>query len=329
MGCVPPSDDGDENQLPSNPSNPTNPTPPPPPPPPPPPICEDYALTSTFDVTAEALIPGPAYDALQLVRGVRQDPAGTMFMLLDEAGVPIIGTIRDLLPGVLEDKLEDWMNDALTQVGIADELDFIIAMSETTLTKFDLESELVLDPTSGNRTSGVHHARSLRFHPPELDDVVVTLPVGLVLSPVTVERESMGQSHTLVLGTHSFSLGFGQYAYAGLEAIVEQRTGGSLREWLSTVAQCPVVAQAVASRCILSACVGHAEELEELCEKGLDKVAEEIRDRFVALDYEAIRFEEGRASLTTSGLGNGVWQAQIDVGQGLRSVPATFTGVMQ
>jgi len=133
----------------------------------------------------------------------------------------------------------------------------------------------------------------------------------------------------VVVSTHSFSLGFGQYAYAAFEALIQQRTGGSFRQMLRAAANCPAVAQSVASKCVLGVCVGHAAQLEELCEAGLDKLAEEVRDRFVALDYEAIRLEEGRATISGTSLTDGVWDAQIDVGQGLRSVPATFTGTMQ
>ena len=75
---------------------------------------------------------------------------------------------------------------------------------------------------------------------------------------------------------------------------------------------------------MLGVCVGHAAELTEICEAGLDEVVGRIHDKFSALRFDAIHFAAGSATITSGGLTNGVWTAEINAGQGLRHVPATF-----
>jgi len=84
---------------------------------------------------------------------------------------------------------------------------------------------------------------------------------------------------------------------------------------------------------VFGVCVGHRAELLELCERGLDEVVARARGKMEALRFDAIRLEAGEAALSQLGadgvaarLADGVWTAEIDASQGLRPVPATFTG---
>ena len=79
------------------------------------------------------------------------------------------------------------------------------------------------------------------------------------------------------------------------------------------------------NKCVLGVCVGHKAELTSICEAGLDEVVSRIHDQFSALEFDAIHFAAGTATITSTGLTNGTWTAEINAGQGLRHVPATFT----
>jgi hypothetical protein len=276
----------------------------------PPPLATEYTLVSDFDVTAAAVAPGPVYDALSLVRGLREAPADTLFALLDQAGVPAIATLRDALPGVVEDELADLVDDALEGAGVADELDWVIALSETTLTRFALESTLDV-------AAGEHRARAITFHPPGLAAVTLPLPAG-VGADVDVSRAG----DVVTIGAHGFGLPLGELAFQALETTL----GASLRDWLGTVVPCDELAATVADRCLLGVCVGHEDELRDLCALGLDEAAEAIEERFLALDHELVHFDGGAATCALGELVDGRWTAQIDVGAGLRSVPAVFHG---
>ena len=83
---------------------------------------------------------------------------------------------------------------------------------------------------------------------------------------------------------------------------------------------------------MLGVCVGHRAELTEICERGLDEVVARAQAKVEAVRFDAIHLASGTATLVdTDGDGRGerldagVWAAEIDVSQGLRSVPATFT----
>src|SRR4051794_41852652 len=59
---------------------------------PPPPDLEvagTYQIVSTYDFTAAGLLPAPVATYAKAIVGLRTDPAGTLFLLLDEAGGPV------------------------------------------------------------------------------------------------------------------------------------------------------------------------------------------------------------------------------------------------
>lgn len=79
-------------------------------------------------------------------------------------------------------------------------------------------------------------------------------------------------------------------------------------------------------------CVGHTAELTEICERGLDEVVERAHAKFLAYRFDALHLAAGTATLvdadadrTADALTAGRWTTEINAGQGLRAVPATFT----
>jgi hypothetical protein len=298
----------------------------PPPPPPPPMAAGSYQVTSNIDVTAEAVLPEPAAQLVATLRDFSIEPAHTLIDLADEAGVPAIGELRALLPDVLESKLEDWIDDEIAKVRIGgvpvtELAGDAAALAETVLTRFDLESELAIDGTHAT-----HRLTAIDLAPAGLQQRLA-LDVEIATSATATSRAG-----SLAIGDHQFSLGYGEYLWRAVDAAIAAQYGAGIRAAIGSAVNCPHVAQTIASKCVLGMCVGHADLLEELCEAGLDEVVDIAHDKVAALRFDALHFAAGRARLIDSSgdgiadaLAGGVWTAEINAGQGLRPVPATFT----
>lgn len=282
-----------------------------------------YQVTSHIDITIEALLPQPAADIVVTARDFSTNPAHTLISLADSAGVPAVGTIRDYLPDYVESKLEGWINDEIKKLTIAgipvtQMAGELAALAETSLTQVSLESELTI--ANGSAT---HRLTVLDLAPTGLDTQIDlgALP-GDVVTATATAKSSAG---TLTLGNHTFGLAYGEYAWRALEAACTAEYGAGLRETLGTAVNCANIANTVGNKCVLGVCVGHKAELTEICEAGLDEVVDRVHDKFASLKFDAIHFSAGTAKISSQALTGGVWTAEINAGQGLRHVPATFT----
>lgn len=298
--------------------------------PPAPPPVEPPALTGTLHVTThvsltpELLFPTPIEDVVVSLRAFSTAPAHTLLTLADEAGVPALSELRTVLPAALESRLEGWIDAEIAKVKlggvpIPQLAGQAAALAETTLTEVALHSDLTL--AAGQSAS--HRLRALDFSPAGLAYVV---PVGALPQEVVSATATFTQHQTgVALGAHTFGVRYGAHAWAAVDAAIAAQTGASLRETLGQAIECPALAQAVASKCVLGVCVGHAAALTEVCERGLDEVVARARAEMEALRLEAIALEAGRATIVGDALTEGVWTAKLNGGQGLRPVPATFS----
>ena len=130
-----------------------------------------------------------------------------------------------------------------------------------------------------------------------------------------------------------FGLAYGEYAWQGIDAASTALFGGGVRQTLGTVVNCAGLARTVADRCVLGVCVGHETELREICDGGLDAVVGFAHDKLAAMRLDVLHFAKGTAKLVDDdgdGVGDriadGVWQAELNLGLGLRHAPATFSG---
>ncbi|HWO22231.1 MAG TPA: hypothetical protein VNO30_25910 [Kofleriaceae bacterium] len=307
---------------------------PPLPPAPPPPVVTArgaYEVRSTFDLTASAVLPEPAYEVVETLHDFSTAPAHTLIDLAEAAGVPAVAELRAALPDSLESRLEGWIDDRIATVKIngvpvPQVAGQLAALAELPLTQFAIDSTLDV-----HEDGATHRLRTLDFSPAGLNAQV---PVGVLPGDiVAAEVTASCKSNALTLGEHAFGLPYGAYAWRGIEAAVTAQYGAGIRDLLGTAVNCPALADTIASKCILSVCVGHRAQLLELCERGLDEVVGVAQRKMEALRFDAIRLEAGTATLagaaadgTATRLGGGVWTAQINASQGLRPVPAVFTG---
>jgi hypothetical protein len=290
----------------------------------------EYQVTSTVEITIEALLPEPAANLVETLRTFSTNPGQAMFDAAEDAGVPAVGTVRSALPDYLEDKLEGWINTEVAKVTV-DGIPVtqlaanVVAYAETSLTTVAIESELTF--ASGTAT---HRLTALDLAPAGLD---VRLALDAVPSDiVTATATAKTSKSSLTIGDHLFSVSYGEYAWQALEAKVTADHGAGIRATLGAAVNCPLVASRVANKCVLGVCVGHTAELTSICERGLDEIVDRAHAKLASFKFDAFHLEAGHATMVDTSndgiaerLDNGVWTAEINAGQGLRHAPATFT----
>lgn len=299
--------------------------------PPPAPIARgEYQVTSTVEITIEALLPEPAENLVETMRTFSTNPGQAMFDAAEDAGVPAVGTVRAALPSYLEDKLEGWINAEVAKmtvdgVPVMQLAANVVAHAETALSTVAVESEMTF--ATGVAT---HRLTALDLSPAGLD---MRLALDKVPTDITTaEAEAVASKTTLTIGDHLFSVSYGEYAWQALEAKVTADHGAGIRATLGSAVNCPLVASRVATKCVLGVCVGHTSELTSICERGLDEIVDRAHAKLASFKFDAFHLEAGLATMVDSTgdgiaerLTNGVWTAEINAGQGLRHAPATFT----
>lgn len=310
------------------------------------PLAGTYQVASSFRIPATAAAPGPLGDALRLVHGLAENPAGTLLDVAADAGVPALDTLQLVVPDALEDQLEGWMNAYLTTAtadGVSPhgEIVRLDALIRSVLLEWELRSELRL-PAGGE--DGTHAPLAIAF---DVLDAPVVIPVEAT-DPVTTATgvratvswtDGLHGTAAASVGDHAMGIPFGAYALQALElAFLAGWNAPDVRSVLGAAVDCAAMGESVAGRCLGLACVGHATEVAAVCAAGLDEVAARIEARILALDYEAIRFQAGTAKVeglsleptepgfaTADRLVDGVWTATVDLGQGAEPATASFT----
>lgn len=292
-----------------------------------------YQLVSTVDFTVEAVLPPQIEDVVVSLRDFSTNPAHALLDLAEQHGVVAVTILRAALPGVLEDKLEGWINGEIEKLKIAGKpiteyAGEIAMLAEIALTQFAVDSELTIDPSG----AATHRLTGLDLRPAGIN---FRLPIGGLAADLLTQTPDLAVADhgALSLGEQHFGLQYGEYAWQGIEAGSRLAFGGDVRATLGKVIDCTAVAHTVASKCVLGVCVGHETELRDICTGGLDAVVGFAHDKLAAMRLDVLHFAQGSARLVDDdgdGVGDriadGVWQAELNLGLGLRHAPATFTG---
>lgn len=291
-----------------------------------------YRLVTTVDFTIEAILPPQIEEVVVTLRDFSTNPADALLDLAERRGVPAVGILRAALPGVLEDKLEGWINDEIEKLEIqgkplTEYAGQIAMLAEIALTQFAVDSELAIDGDAAT-----HRITGLDLRPAGID---FRLPIGGLAGDILTQTPdlSIAERGALSLGDQHFGLNYGEYAWQGIEAASTLAFGAGVRTTLGSAINCPRLAQSISDKCVLGACVGHEAELLAICNGGLDAIVDFAHDKLAAMRLDVLHLAQGRARLVDDdgdGIGDriadGIWQAELNLGLGLRHAPATFTG---
>jgi hypothetical protein len=287
-----------------------------------------YTVASRINFTSE--MP-QVQAALTELRGFAANPAHALLAQAQAASVPALAELNAALSITLKDRLEGWMNAEIDKVRIdgktmRDYATQMAGISETTLTQFTLRSSLTMSPL------GVMHSLTeINFTPVALDIVV---PIGGLKADTLTQRTSVtvGEGGVLELGEQEFGLGFGSHAWQAINLASTTLFASDLHDSLVTAMSCSTIAQAVSTKCYGTSCVGHATQLQAVCEAAADSIVAKLRERIPAFKLDTYRFVQGTARLVDDNLDgmadrivDGTWDTEIDFGQGPRAAAATFT----
>lgn len=292
-----------------------------------------YAVVNKVDFTVEAILPAQIELVVVTFREFSKNPARTLVAVADQAGVPAVGALYGVIPGVIKDRLEGWINDEIAKLKINGQpltvyAAEIAALAETALTDFAVDSEMTIE---GN--TATHRLTALDLTPTGLIDL--RIPIGGLAGEILTQTPSISiaEGGSLAIGEQHFGLNYGEYAWQGIEAASTQLFGGGVRATLGQAVNCPALANTIATKCVLNVCVGHKTELTAICNGGLDALVDFTRERMEAMRLEAFHLIAGNARLVDdSGDGiadrivEGAWDAELNIGLGLRHAPATFEG---
>ena len=293
-----------------------------------------YQVVTSIDFTAEAVLPPQAETVVSGLRDFSQNPAQTLINLATQAGVPAVSQLYGAIPSQLTSPLEGWINGEIEKVQIGGMpittwAGNFASIADTAFTKFDVDSTLAID---GNQAT--HTLTFLDFTPTGVLNQKV--PLAGVTADILTQTPTVdvGMAGAITLGSEQFGLLFGEYAWDAVNAECTTLYGADLRTTLGNAVNCTAVAQAVANKCVLTVCVGHANLIDQLCEGGLDALVAQIHQQFDQINLAALSYGTGTGTLVdvdgdgiADRIDNGTWDAQMDLGLGLRHTPATFIGL--
>jgi hypothetical protein len=256
--------------------------------------------------------------------------AGNPARVLLAQGGSGVGELLAALPAALDDRLEGWLNVEIDKQRILGKTPRqfatdIAAFTETTLTQFTLESSLSITPGGV-----VHSLMGLNFRPSGLD---IIIPIGGLKADALTQRTEVevGTGGALWLGEQRFNLAFGTHAWQGLNLASSTLYGTDLATALDDALGCPAVATAVATRCYNGTCVGHASQLQAICERAASTIVTQLSERITAFELAGIHFVQGTATLVDTNrngvaetISGGAWAIEVDLGAGPRAATGTF-----
>lgn len=291
---------------------------------------EPYQIVNQVDITVEAILPAQVEFVVSTLRALSTNPAHALITIADEAGVPAVGVLYSLIPGIIKDRLEGWINDEIAKVKIngrpiTEYAAQIAGLADTALTHFAVDSELTV-----HGETATHRITALDLTPAGIN---VRLPLGGLAGDFLTQEPNvfLAEGNEIMLGEQHFGIHYGEYAWQGIEAVSRAVFGAGVRASLGNALNCPGIAHTIANKCLLTVCVGHQAELTAICEGGLDAIVDFAHDRMAAMQLEALRLASGQAHLVDDngdGVGDtitgGTWQAELNLGLGLRHTPATF-----
>jgi len=292
----------------------------------PPPLVEDvivapggpHRVMTHFELDLDSLAPGAGLT--ETLTAYANLPGATLLAAADEANVPALATLRADLPDATEQRLAAWIDEAISPLARLSVLSTEYVVQHA-LGEFDLQSELAFDSETVT-----HSLLAIDFTPAgfehRFDIVPVAGEIHSATAPITTSN------YSLTIGDHQLAVGIGGFAWDAVDANMAEM--GGIRGLLGALTQCPVVALMVSTKCDGNACVGHFDQLQELCERALDQMvvagrAEASNLKFVKL---GLKGSAGMNDSNKDGVGEGLfagrWTTKLNAGLGTVTSMATF-----
>jgi hypothetical protein len=287
-----------------------------------------YAVTSRIDLTlATSQIGG----ALANLRAFSGHPAQLLLQLAASIESPALQQLDAALPSAVRDRLEGWLDTEIdkAKIGGTTLRQFTGGIADVSASIFDqvtIESTLTITPTGA-----AHGLTDLNFRPLYRDIIV---PIGGLDADALTQRTTavVGEGGALALGDQRFGLAFGAHAWQGIN-LASTTLFGADPSGLATALDCAAIAQVVATKCVSGACVGHASQLQAVCESSRAGLVGDLRDQVTRLDLVALHVAHGAARLVDDDgdgvadrIVDGTWDLQVDHGLGPSHITATFIG---
>lgn len=290
-----------------------------------------YRLVTTVELPAEAIPPKQLDEIGAALRDFAAAPGTSLLVLAKEHGVEAAASVREL-PAALSTRLEGWITDEILKARfegktLPEYTDQIASLARMALTRFAVESELLLD--GAVRT---HAITGLDLGPAGID-VRAAIQAAEGETLMQQPEIAVDPAGALSLGDQRFGLAYGAHAWQGIDAASAHVFGGAVREALGASIDCGRVASAVAAQCLLGVCVGKEPELRAVCEGGLDALVKVTREQLAAVEIDELHFSQGTATVvdedgdgTGDRITGGVWQAELNLGGVALGAKATFVG---
>lgn len=300
-----------------------------PPPPPPSHPASAYHVTTDLDVSATTILPEPLYDAVEVMRTFATSPGEGILDAAELAGVPAVDTLRDALPDVLESQLTGWIDDRLAGTAFTQRVGQIVDLADTAFAQVELGSTLDVDAGTHALDTIAAEVGGYRA------ELAVEAPSSDVLALTADVDVTQDAARHVTISSHAFGVHAGTAAWTALTGAVEAQYGADLTTVVSTAVDCPGLAHAIATKCVLGQCVGHESLLLSICTGAVDYAIDSVHDQFTGVDFDAVMFDSGQGTATDADADGtfetitGTWSAQLDLGAGPRAVPATFTAAAE
>ena len=292
-----------------------------------------YTVTTKVDLTVEAILPQQAEDIVAAMRDFSTNPAHAMLTLAAQESVPALADLYSVLPSQLTDQLEGWINGYIDKISIGGKpltqwASDVAGLADTAFSQFNVDSTLAIDGATST-----HVLTQLDFTPTGV--INVKIPISGIAADILTQHPSIavGEGGALQVGDQAFGLLFGEYAWQAVNNECKNLFGADIRGTLGKAVNCPALAKSISGKCVLFVCVGHESLLNDVCEGGLDAVVQVMHDKFDSYNIEALHYAAGAATLVDSDgdgvadhIATGTWDAEMNLGLGLRHTPATWTG---
>jgi hypothetical protein len=301
-------------------------------------VAGQYELTSTYNIAASEGVPGLIGDVIAPLAGLRDDPAGTIFEILEANGgavADLIGLLPSNVRADVEREINDYVAEQVAAGGGAGDIIAWVDQIAGILTHFEVVSQFEIGRADESGVASANHSlAAVRF---ELDTGPQEVVVSELISTLTIARgvDCSINGSEISIAEHAFHLPLGDLAVVGFNKALEGSLGArNISEALGLVIDCADVVERIGPVCISSFCIDPA-EIENLCTSGLDAIANEIEEQIAKIDFAELRLTGGRAALEDvakqDGFGQidqwagGSWKTAIEI-DGLRvPVDATFS----